>query len=50
MDTSMYFDKDGNQKNIIKVPERPTSIQFGGKDGGTLFITARSGFFKVKIE
>lgn len=44
------FDKNGKQKNIIKVPERPTSIQFGGTNNRDLFITARSGFYKVKIE
>ncbi|KAA6341552.1 hypothetical protein EZS27_010645 [termite gut metagenome] len=44
------FDKDGNQKNIIDVPERPSSIQFGGKDRNTLFITSRSTLFCVKIK
>jgi hypothetical protein len=43
------FDKDGKQKNLIRVPERPTAIQFGGKDMNTLFITARSGFYSVRI-
>jgi hypothetical protein len=44
------FDKDGKQKNMIRVPERPSSIQFGGKDKNTLFITARSGFYNVRIK
>lgn len=44
------FGKDGKQKNLIRVPERPSSIQFGGKDLNTLFITARSGLFGVKIK
>lgn len=44
------YDKDGREKGIIEVPERPSSIQFGGKDGNTLFITARSRFFSVKIK
>lgn len=44
------FDKDGKQKNVIHVPERPTSIQFGGKDKNTLFMTARSGFYSVRTK
>jgi hypothetical protein len=44
------FDKDGKQKNLIRVPERPSSIQFGGKDKNILFITARSGFYSVRIK
>jgi len=43
------FDANGKQKNLIRVPERPSAIQFGGKDGNTLFITARSGFYNVRI-
>lgn len=50
-DGNIYiFDKDGNHKGIIDVPERPSSIQFGGKDGNTLFITARSRLFNVRIK
>lgn len=44
------FDKEGNERGIIDVPERPSSIQFGGSDGNTLFITGRSKFFSVKVK
>ncbi|MDR1558005.1 MAG: SMP-30/gluconolactonase/LRE family protein [Tannerellaceae bacterium] len=44
------FDRDGKPKGLIDVPERPSSIQFGGKDGNTLFITARSRLFSVRIK
>jgi hypothetical protein len=44
------FDKEGRQKGVIDVPERPSSIQFGGRDNQTLFITARSRFFSVRIK
>ena len=44
------FDPNGKQKNIIFVPERPSSICFGGKDRNTLFITARSGFYSVRVK
>ncbi|GHT28923.1 hypothetical protein FACS189432_07520 [Bacteroidia bacterium] len=50
-DGNIYiFDKDGKQKGIIDVPERPTSIQFGGKNNNTLFITGRSKLFSVRIK
>jgi sugar lactone lactonase YvrE len=44
------FDQEGQQKRIIDVPERPSSIQLGGKDRNTLFITSRSKLFSVKIK
>ena len=44
------FDNNGKEKGIIEVPARPSSIQFGGQDGNTLFITARSKFFRVKVK
>ena len=36
---------DGTFAGEIDVPERPTSIVFGGKDGGTLFILARTSLY-----
>lgn len=44
------FDKDGNYKEMIRVPERPSTLQFGGKDGNILFITGRSNFYSVRIK
>lgn len=44
------FDKEGNRKGMIRVPERPSTLQFGGKDGNTLFITGRSKFFGVRVK
>ncbi len=44
------FDKDGKKTGKIEVPERPASIQFGGKDGKTLFITARSSLYGVTLK
>ena len=31
----------------IDVPERPTSLAFGGKDGRTLFILARTSLYEA---
>ena len=39
------FDPSGKQIKVIKTPERPTSVVFGGKDGKTLFITGANSFY-----
>jgi len=44
------FDIEGKEKGIIEVPVRPSSIQFGGNNGNTLFITARSKLFSFRIK
>lgn len=44
------YDKNGKKTRTIEVPERPTAIQFGGKDGNTLFIAARSSLYSVRVE
>lgn len=44
------YDKTGKETGMIEVPERPSTIQFGGKDGNTLFITGRSALYNVRIK
>ena len=44
------YDKTGKQIDMIKVPERPSTMVFGGKDKKTLFITARSSLYSVKTK
>lgn len=39
----------GKQIRKIPVPERPTNVCFGRKDGKTLFITARTSLYGVKM-
>ncbi len=46
----LVFNQEGKQIGYIEVPERPTSIQFGGKDGNTLFVTGRSQLFSIRIK
>jgi sugar lactone lactonase YvrE len=38
----LIFDPKGNRIGVIATPGRPTSLAFGGPDGRTLYITARS--------
>jgi sugar lactone lactonase YvrE len=44
------FDKNGIQKDMIRVPERPSGLAFGGKDGRTLFITGRSALYALELK
>lgn len=39
----------GQRIGTIKVPERPSSIVFGGEDDKILFITARSSLYRIRI-
>ena len=41
------YDAKGQQTGMIHVPERPSSLTFGGKDKTTLFVTGRSGFYSI---
>lgn len=43
------FDKAGERFETIAVPEVPANVVFGGKDMQTLFITARTGFYAVRM-
>ncbi|QDV35283.1 SMP-30/gluconolactonase/LRE family protein [Tautonia plasticadhaerens] len=41
---------NGNTLGFIKVPEAPSNCAFGGPDGKTLFITARTSVYAVPME
>jgi len=43
------FNPDGSAFGEINVPETPTNVVFGGTDFQTLFITARSSVYSVKM-
>ncbi len=43
------YNKDGKRIEEIQVPERPSNVTFGGKDGKTLFITARTSFYSIRM-
>jgi len=44
------YSPEGQLIEAIDVPERPTQIVFGGKDGRTLFICARSSLYAVRMK
>jgi len=44
------YSPEGQLVETIETPERPTQIVFGGKDGRTLFICARSSLYTVRMK
>ena len=43
-------DDEANEIGFIAVPESPSNMKFGGVDGTTLFITARTGAYIVEMK
>jgi sugar lactone lactonase YvrE len=41
------YDSDGKENGMIRVPERPSGITFGGKAGKQLFVTGKSALYLV---
>lgn len=46
----MVFRPDGSHAGTIEVPQQPSNCAFGGEDGKTLFITARTGVYTVRVK
>ena len=43
------YNSSGDAIDTIEIPERPSQLLFGGRDGSTLFILARSSLYAVQI-
>jgi gluconolactonase len=48
-DGVQIFDVSGKLIGKILVPESPANLCFGGKEGKTLFITARTGLYSIEL-
>ena len=46
----LVYSPEGRLIETIETPERPTQIAFGGKDGRTLFICARTSLYSVRVK
>jgi gluconolactonase len=44
------FNPEGKLLGIIELPEQPANVTFGGKDRKTLYVTARTSLYAVKME
>jgi gluconolactonase len=44
------FAPDGTQLGIIEMPQVPANLCFGGADGKTLFITAQTSVYAVRVK
>jgi len=44
------YDPTGEQIDTIEVPERPLQLSFGGADGRTLFVAARTSVYSVRMK
>jgi hypothetical protein len=44
------YDPAGKLIGTIEVPERPVQLVFGGRDGKTLFIAARTSLYSVRMK
>jgi gluconolactonase len=45
----VVYNRSGKQIKRIDVPQQPSNICFGGKDGRTLYITARSALYAMDL-
>jgi len=48
-DVVVVYNKNGEKIETIEVPERPANVCLGGKDKRTLFITARTSLYSVRM-
>ncbi len=42
------FNENGNRIATIEIPERPANVTFGGTDGRTLYVTARTSLYRIE--
>ncbi len=45
----VVFNEQGERIAQLELPQRPANLAFGGTNNQTLFITARTGLYKVKV-
>lgn len=44
----IVYDPDGSPAGLIRMPERPASLVFGGPNRDVLYVTARSGLYRIR--
>ncbi len=46
----IVISREGKHLGTISVPETPANCAFGGRDGRTLYITARTGLYSIRLK
>jgi gluconolactonase len=49
-DAIVVYSPTGEKIARIETPEKPSNLKFGGADRRTLFITARTGFYSLRMQ
>ncbi len=44
------FDKQGKRLGVIITPEIPANCGFGDADSKTLYMTARTGLYRIRLQ
>jgi len=44
------FNRTGQMLGLLEFPEQPANVTFGGPQGKTLFVTARTGLYKLEMK
>ena len=48
-DVVAVYNSKGEKIETIQIPETPANVTFGGKDKQTLFITARTSLYSLRM-
>lgn len=43
------FSPEGKQLGLVTFPQQPANVTFGGADGKTMYVTARTGLYRVQM-
>jgi len=43
------FSSDGQHRGLVTFPEQPANVTLGGPDGMTMYVTARTGLYRVRM-
>ncbi len=49
-DKVAVYNSDGQRIDELTIPENPANVAFGGEDGRTLFITARTSLYSIRAK
>ncbi len=43
------FSSGGQHRGLVRFPEQPANVTLGGPDGKTMYVTARTGLYRVRM-